>query len=216
MTSEYTKQWQEDRQLAIDIETMPNMEVVHLLPEPKISAALKDPAKIELAKIEARNEQLSKMALSPLTGKIASIGYYANNSEAFTCYDEKEMLQDFWEITRGKQLLTFNGKGFDIPFIFKRGMILGLKWATIKEMKAYCDRYKSENIHIDIMAEFCDYNKYESMDNLARFILGEQKIEFDVTAIPELIKTAEGKELLKKYNLKDCELTWKLAKRMGY
>ena len=35
--------------IVIDIETMPNVEVLPLLPEPKISKVLKDAAKIEAA-----------------------------------------------------------------------------------------------------------------------------------------------------------------------
>jgi DNA polymerase elongation subunit (family B) len=83
-------------------------------------------------------------------------------------------------------------------------------------MKLFTDRYKSGVAHIDLMVEFCNYGEYEKLDNLARFILGSQKVEFDYREIPELLKTDEGKAKITEYCLKDCELTYKLAKRMGF
>lgn len=215
-TTEFTKAYQASRQLVVDIETMPNMEVEHLLPTPKIDSRLKDVEKIEAAMMDAKLEQIGKMALSPLTGKIACIGYWNDDIKEVHFGEESELLDKFWQLAQGKQLITYNGKGFDLPFIFKRGMINNRPWAKIKTMKTFCDRFKSENIHLDIMVEFCDYGKFEKMDNLASFILGEKKVEFDVTSIPELITTEEGRAKLHEYCLKDCEITWKLAKRMGY
>lgn len=217
-TAAYTRQWKNENnnQLVIDIETMPNPDVIYLLPEPKIDARLKDPAKIAEAKAEGRAAQIEKMALSPLTGKIAAIGIVGEFGGECIIDDEKIMLDAAYEAIQSFQIITYNGKSFDIPFIFKRGIILGCTWATIPEMKLYTDRYKSGIAHIDLMVEFCNYGEYEKLDNLARFILGSQKVEFDFRQIPELLKTDEGKAKIKEYCLKDCELTLKLAKRMGF
>ncbi len=207
------------KQIVIDIETMPNFDVVHLLPEPKIDSRLKDSAKIEEARKDAKQAQLDKMALSPLTGKIALIGFCGENSggniEAW--HNEKEGLDLLYSVyLNDSQIITYNGKGFDLPFIFKRGIILGCKWASIPEMKKFTDRYKSDERHIDLMQEFCNYNEYEKIDNLARFILGEGKIDFDVTKIHELVKTPDGQQQLKEYCQKDCDITWQLARKMGF
>ena len=72
---QYTKERLEP-QVVLDIETMPNEEVLSLLPEPSIDSRLKDPEKIKLAQESAREKQIEKMALSPLTGKVACIGFY--------------------------------------------------------------------------------------------------------------------------------------------
>jgi DNA polymerase elongation subunit (family B) len=216
----YTKQIKESNQIAIDIETMPDKSVVGLLPEPSIDSRLKDPDKIEDAKVKAKIEQIEKMALSPLTGKIASIAYYNNEIQEvdiITDDNEIELLNNFWKKIIGKQIITYNGKSFDVPYIFKRGIIHKLEWATIRNMKQYTDRFKSESKHIDVMAEFCDFGKFEKLDNLARFILkGEQKDDFDVTKIAQMITTQEGRDKLRSYNLQDTKLTWDLAKRMGF
>jgi len=216
-TEEYTRLYKDSIQLVVDIETMPNDAVLELLPEPKIDSRLRNPELIALAKSEGREKQVEKMALSPLTGTIACIGLHseAGQSILFGGDNEKAALEMFWQIIQYKQLITFNGKNFDIPFLFKRGIILGCSWATIPVMKEYTERFKSAK-HIDLMAEFCNYGEYESLDTLARFILGDKKAEFDFREIPELMKTPEGQEKISVYCQQDCELTWKLAKRMGY
>jgi DNA polymerase elongation subunit (family B) len=215
-TIEYTKKWHSDNnnQLVIDIETMANLDVIDLLPEPNISSVLKDPVKIEQAIQEAKQKQIEAMALSPLTGKIAAIGLYGEFGGEVIIDDEKTMLDEAYKAFKGKQVITYNGKSFDMPYIYKRGIILGCDWATIPEMKLYTDRYKST--HLDLMTEFCDYGKYEKLDTLARFLLGDNKIDFDFREIPELLKTEDGKNKIREYCLKDCELTYKLAKRMGF
>jgi len=201
----------------IDIETFPNYDVINMLPEPTVALGnIKDVEKIK-AKIEvAKNKQISQMALSPLTGKIACIGVYNGSLENVFVGSEKEVLTDFYNIILkdNNELITYNGNGFDIPFIFKRGIILGLEWATILAMKEYTNRYSER--HIDLMQEFCDYEKYEKLDTLARFILGDKKNDFDVTKISELIKTKEGLSEIATYCMQDCKITFNLAKRLGF
>ena len=217
-TAAHTEQWKtdNDNQIVIDIETYANTEVMHLLPEPSIDSRLKDPAKVAEAKKEAKQKQADKMALSPLTGKIACIGWKSSVGEGVIFADnEKEILNEAYKLINGNQIITYNGKSFDIPFIFKRGIILGCEWATIKEMKLYTGRYDDKK-HIDLMAEFCNYGEYEKLDTLARFILGTQKIEFDFKDIPELLPTEQGRAKIAEYCAKDVQITWDLAKRMGY
>jgi DNA polymerase elongation subunit (family B) len=211
-TTEYTKDF--IKQIVIDIETMPNLDVVKLLPEPSIDARLKDPVKVAEAQSEAKQKQLDKMGLSPLTGKIACIGYYSDDISLVHITNEAEMLNVVYDYIKNYQIITYNGKAFDVPYIFKRGIILGLPWATIPEMKKYTDKYNQT--HIDLMTEFCNWGDFEKLDNLARFILGETKSEFDFREIPELLKTEEGKKKITDYCLQDCKLTWQLAKRMGF
>lgn len=225
-TEQYTKEYKAENGLkyvVIDIETIPNPDMLKMLPEPAIDSRLKDPAKVAQARIDAKDAQLAKMALSPLTGKVACIGYF-DDTNGFTQMatldapdSEKTILDNFYEIlTTPIVPITYNGKAFDIPFIFKRGIMLGCTWATIPEMKRFTDRYKSGDNHIDVMTEFCSYGEYEKLDNLSRYILGYGKPEFDVTQIAFLMKTPEGCKQVTDYCLADCEITWKLAKKMGF
>lgn len=199
--------------LALDIETMPNLDMLDKLPEVKPDSKLKDEDKIA-ADIEAKQqEQIEKMALSPMYGKIACIGLYGENLQTVLLDDEKAMLDKLFRLIKNTPIVTWNGKNFDFDFIFKRAVYHGIK--SLKEMKFYTDKYKA-NLHNDLMQEFCQFGKYEKLDDVANVFLDMKKIDFDVKQIPELLKTEKGQEELKAYCLRDCEITYKLAKRFGY
>lgn len=199
--------------LAIDIETYPNDDMLDLLPDVKASKTLKDPAKIEADIAEKKQEQIDKMALSPLYGKIACIGIYGKDIQKVLIGDEKEMLEEFFKIIHKKMVVTWNGKEFDFDFIFKRAIVHKLK--TLRDMKFYTDKYKSV-WHTDLMQEFCKYGQYLKLDDVAKVFLGSQKLEFDVTKIKELLKTEDGKKQLCDYCLQDTKLTYELALAFGY
>ena len=201
-------------QLVFDIETYPNLDMLDFLPEVEPSKVLKDPEKI-LNDIEAKQKkQIEEMALNPLYGKIACISLYNKDIKEVLIGEEKEILKQFFEKTIEYQLISYNGINFDIPFIFKRACVYGM--ATIKQMENYIKKFDDFN-HIDLMQKFCEYGKYEKLNNLtAVFLNGEKKIDFDVKLIPELIETKEGKKQLIEYRLKDAELTYKLAEKFGY
>lgn len=203
---------------AVDIETMPNEDMLFHLPKVKADTRLKDPEKIK-ADIEAKEaEQINKMALSPLYGKIACICIYGNNEKHCLMLNpdgsgEKEMLINFLKLTKKKMVVTWNGKAFDYDFIFKRAIYHGI--ATLRDMKNYVDKYKS-SWHTDLMAEFCQFGKFEKLDDVAKVFLNEGKVEFDVTIIKDLIKTPEGRKQLTDYCMQDTKLTYDLAQRFGY
>ena len=59
------------KEITFDIETIPNTSMLDRLPKPKAATGnLKDPAKIAEKEAAARAEQIEKMALSPLYGRI--------------------------------------------------------------------------------------------------------------------------------------------------
>ncbi|KKP70255.1 hypothetical protein A2X44_00925 [candidate division CPR3 bacterium GWF2_35_18] len=97
---------------------------------------------------EEKEEHKLKTALSPLTGKVVSIGYltlkenkglvqtvsdkiqsYENENTKFEFVKtEQELLNKFWEVvSKTSQVITFNGRGFDIPFILLRSAINKIK-----------------------------------------------------------------------------------------
>ena len=197
--------------LIIDIETYADLDKVDMLPEPSISKVLKDEAKIAIAKEEARQAQIEKMALSPYEGRIACIGYCQDGISQVDVSDEKDMLRIFFERISDKHLITFNGISFDIPFIYKRAMLLGVKPSV---PFSFLTKKYDNPFHYDLMMLECNQNKQEakSLDYLARLALGESKVEFNFREIPELLKTEKGKEKLKEYCSKDVELTYKLFK----
>lgn len=201
------------KHFVVDIETMKNPDMVQFLPEPKADPRLKDPLKIEVDLQKKRQAQIDKMALNPLFSTIACIGIVGTNGTKKVLFgNEQEMIKELLSLVGGSHVITFNGKGFDFDFIYKRGAITGA--VPLWKKKQYTDRYKAV-MHTDLMLEWDDRN-FTSLNTLSRVILGKEKVEFDVMTIPELIKTEEGKKQLEEYCIKDCELTMELAERLGY
>ena len=198
--------------LAIDLETTADTSVIDLLPEIEADVRLKDPVKIEEDIKKKREKQIEGMALNPLYGKIVCIGYYGDNIQEVDFGSEKKMIENFIKrvIRTTETVVTWNGYGFDIPFIFKRGLKYNL--CKLTEMQFYIS--KNNGKLVDLMTLFAGWGKYEKLDNVAKVLLNDEKEEFDVKKISELIKTDSGKEMIRRYCLKDCELTYKLGQLM--
>ena len=202
--------------LVIDIETMPDLSKVDMLPEPSISKVLKDPIKIKEAQENAILEQISKMALKPETGIIACIGYGNITNGDIHIENEKEMLESFFKRISGKTIVTFNGINFDLPFIYKRAMLLNVD--VPYSLESFIKHY-STTFHVDLMQIWSGWSSqgFVSLDYLSSLILGKKKVDFDFKEIPELLKTSNGIKRLSDYCLKDIELTTELFNKMkGY
>ena len=203
----------------IDIETYPNEEMIDRLPEPKIDARVKDPVKIEAKRIEGRAKQIDEMALNPLYGKIACVGYKKEDNKGVVICDEEDLvIKEFFEkiIPFGQQnspkIVTWNGMGFDVPFIYKRALILGFN-PTVS-MSHFMKRYQTE-IHCDLMQIWMNWYGYEKLNNVATVLLDEGKQEFDIKTIKDLIKTEDGQSEIAKYCEQDVEITSKLFYKMA-
>lgn len=202
--------------LAIDIETMPNSDMISKLPEVVADSRLKDKEKIKADIEKKKAEQIEKMALSPLYGKIACIGYYGDNIQGVHIDSEKNMLKKLSQLMQEDNIfVTWNGNGFDWDFIIKRAIILGCDNWNLLLLESI--RSRKNTMFVDLMEKWCGYGKFAKLNEIASILLdGECKEEFDVKEIPNLIKTKTGKELIKRYCLQDCKLVYDLARKMGY
>lgn len=124
----------------------------------------------KLALQDVKNE----LSFSALTGQIVAIGvldYYKNeggvyyqapgqkNEEikeegiSFKQMGEAEMLRKFWELAeRYDTFVTFNGRGFDVPFMMVRSAIHGIR--PTKDLMQGRYLYQQRNntaIHIDLI-----------------------------------------------------------------
>lgn len=124
---------------------------------------------------EERKEALQKLSLYPTTAQILAIGMLnpdtnrakilfqdeksyeeiSNDRQVhYVATTEKEMLGLFWEdITHYQQLITFNGRGFDFPFLMLRSAILGIK----PSRNLMGNRYDTAS-HCDLLEQFTFYN----------------------------------------------------------
>ncbi len=70
------------------------------------------------------------------------------------CPDEAEVLASFWEIAqRYEHIITFNGRGFDVPFLYLRSALLNVP-ITRKDWLGY--RFQTEP-HCDLAEQFTFY-----------------------------------------------------------
>jgi hypothetical protein len=129
----------------------------------------------KLAKTEEeRIEAIQRLSLTPLTAQVLAIGmlnpdtrqgkvFYLGPEESRSLIDdglvslvpcsEKEILENFWNsVSHYKQIITFNGRGFDCPFVMLRSALLGVK--PTRNLMGY--RYAT-NEHCDLLEQLAFY-----------------------------------------------------------
>jgi len=122
---------------------------------------------------DEKNEVRESLSFYPLTGEIVSIGmlnpdtgkgavFFQNNSEPlppfdeegirFEAGDEQEIIRKFWDTIKSySQFITFNGRGFDCPFIMVRSAVHKIK--PIRDLLP--NRYGET--HIDLLDQLTFY-----------------------------------------------------------
>ncbi|MEW6306464.1 MAG: ribonuclease H-like domain-containing protein [Verrucomicrobiota bacterium] len=86
--------------------------------------------------------------------------YEENSDEAgpvefVPCADEVELLTAFWDVAQHyDSIVTFNGRGFDVPFIYLRSAVLNVPISR-KDWLGY--RFQTEP-HCDLAEQFTFYN----------------------------------------------------------
>ncbi|GAB6282112.1 MAG: hypothetical protein STSR0008_08560 [Ignavibacterium sp.] len=161
------------RQIVFDIETV-GCELKDLSESQQeylLRQALKE--ENELAKQEKIEEAERFLSLYPLTAKVVAIGIYdVKKEKAFVYYEsenqeewfsesdvhckglpEIELIKSFWRITeKVDQVITFNGRNFDIPFLMMRSALL-----KIKPTKNFIGNRYNTYSHIDLLEQFTFY-----------------------------------------------------------
>lgn len=188
----------------LDIETKPDESLKDIFDEGiKAPKTIKDPEKIE-ANIEKQKEQSGKkMAVDTDYNKILCIGikelgkegkiYDLSNIESFF----KKVRLTYW------QLVTFNGKSFDLPTLIKNGLKKGLD-LPYQELYEMSSRYNSDR-HYDLMTILGSYNSYRSLDTYLRIYCGTKK----ETLGDEFFATATDEEIIQ-HCLEDLDYTEQL------
>ena len=136
------------------------------------ASKLPDPA----AQLARRTELAQMLSLYPLTARVVCIAmlnaesqrgqvlfiaddYEENAADAgpvefVPCVDESELLAAFWDVAKKyDHIVTFNGRGFDVPFIYLRSAQLNVP-ITRKDWLGY--RFATEP-HCDLAEQFTFY-----------------------------------------------------------
>ncbi|KAB2909273.1 MAG: ribonuclease H-like domain-containing protein [Ignavibacteriales bacterium] len=130
--------------------------------------------KTEKEKEKKRAELKEWTALYPLTAKVVAIGMYdVERTQGYVYYEnateeewadeetgfrykglpEPDILRRFWGIVEKiDQLISFNGRGFDVPFLMMRSAKLGIK----PSRKLMGNRYDSTS-HLDLLEKLTFY-----------------------------------------------------------
>ncbi|HEY4613147.1 MAG TPA: ribonuclease H-like domain-containing protein [Bacteroidota bacterium] len=123
---------------------------------------------------EEKADAILKLNLYPTTAQIIAIGMYNPDTERgkvlfqsdekvdshsenehvhYRSGNEKEILAQFWDdIVKYEQIVTFNGRGFDCPFLHLRSAILEIP--PKRNLLPY--RYDA-SIHCDLLEQFTFY-----------------------------------------------------------
>ena len=155
--------------LAADIETVPTSAALALpypVEERQPPASYTKPETIaawyQRDRVEWETARIKTYSLSPLHGRVVSIGLAWDDEDdiethalvAETGAEEAAMLEQFWErVASADPLVTWNGAGFDVPFLLTRSAILGVTNTPSGLMKRYAtDR------HYDVKQVVCGFD----------------------------------------------------------
>jgi len=123
---------------------------------------------------EEKADVKSKLAFYPLTGEVVTIGMlnpdtgrgvvffqdkgtkiekFEKEGIVYDAGSEKEILEKFWDLVKTyKQIVTFNGRTFDVPFLMLRSAINGVR--TSRNFMGY--RYDTKE-HCDLLDQLTFY-----------------------------------------------------------
>lgn len=159
------------RKIVFDIETcsLPFQSLTESQREYLLHFAEKE--KDEVIKAEMINEAVRFTSLYPFTAKVISIGIYdIEKDKSFVYYEskveeewfseddqihfkgvsEESMIKSFWRIAEfADQVITFNGRNFDVPFLMLRSVLL-----QIKPSKNFLKNRFDISRHIDLLEQF--------------------------------------------------------------
>jgi len=201
--------------IALDIETVAQSVKVlqSIMPEFEGRTGTKDPEKIAAQIAVKRAEWLDKAALDPNLGRIACVSLY-DGSDMVSFHDhESKILSELWMMLEDQpEIVTFNGKSFDLPYIIRRSWYCG-----VKPTRGYdTHRYYSKT-HFDLRLILADGDTHAKgkLSDYAKLKLG---VDMDTkgSEVQALWDDGKIKEIVDHCE-QDTLITWQLFESMrGY
>lgn len=128
----------------------------------------------EETRTQKKDEAIRYLSLYPFTAKVVSIAmlntqtenslvlYESEESEewqseekniTYRAMSEEEILKTFWEyVKKVEQVVTFNGRHFDIPFLMLRSAMF-----KIKPTRNFIKNRYSNKSHVDLLEQFTNF-----------------------------------------------------------
>lgn len=181
----------------------------------------------------------NEMGLSPLTGFIVAVGVLEFESQKGAVYfqapekkvedfeedeikykvqSEKEILESFWRVAKKADVfVSFNGRGFDVPFLMIRSAVHGIRPSKNLLSNRYLSMQKFDAKHVDLMDQLTFYGATWKKPNLhmccrALGIKSPKKDGVDGNAVAELFKKQKY-ENIARYNAGDLFSTARLFEK---
>jgi len=133
--------------------------------------------------------------------------------------NESKLLQFVFDAISNPEtrLVTFNGTHFDLPFIYRRAMMLGIspKHFGAPPLTTWTKRYGNDR-HIDMMTVWAGSDRvadFDNLDDVAMALLGETRAPEEYEKFPELMATQEGRDHIAAACLHHAELTYRIFER---
>jgi predicted PolB exonuclease-like 3'-5' exonuclease len=211
--------------IAFDIETSGRDDVAHLLPEPEADKRLSDPVKVAADLEKKRAVQSSGLSLDANGCSVAAIGWQIESATGPTVLVaspnelEAYMLEAFWLSAKGRTLIGYRSRTFDLPILIQRSRYLGVSVpGSWRDLLAPYGRAKR---HIDLFDELTFDNSRQ--DGVIPRRLGTFCKLFNLDVPHDDTSGADVAALLKAENYeavrKHCEIdvikTVALAQRLG-
>jgi predicted PolB exonuclease-like 3'-5' exonuclease len=166
--------------LIFDIETIgEDFDTLDAHTQENLTRWIKRESKSESEYAHALTDVKDGLGFSPLTGRIVAIGvldderdkgavYFdtkgtvvTNQEEGgmkFRAMNEKEMLTHFWRgVAEYDSFVSFNGRGFDVPFLMVRSAIHGIRPSKDLMSNRYLESQDHNAKHIDLLDQLSFY-----------------------------------------------------------
>lgn len=173
------------------------------------------------------------LGFSPLTGEVVAIGmldvekdakvvYFQAPGEEYGRFEEDgvtyeqmteaQMLGRFWNgANRYDEVVTFNGRGFDLPFLVVRSAVNGIRPSKDFMSNRYLSMQKFNAKHIDLQDQLTFYGSVQRKGSLhlwcrAFGIESPKSAGVDGDDVKELFETKRYKDIAR-YNVRDIIAT---------
>jgi hypothetical protein len=212
--------------LAIDIETIPT-EAAMALPYPEADrqppGSMSKPETIAAWREKDRAawevDRVKAYSLNPRLGRVAAIGYAESSDPAEAGSDivrselaEAEVLGGMWEYLGSVgTIATFNGLGFDLPFLVTRSIILGVTPVNVAD---YLRRYQVAR-HLDCRMVLTNWDQFAkgTMDDWLA-ALGLPAKTGNGGDVYALVQAGDW-DKVRDYAASDAHLTYLMAERLA-
>lgn len=189
----------------------------------------KDPQKI----LESAKQGLG---LSPLTGEVVAIGVLDPDTEKGAVYfqspgqkietsekngikyevgTEKEILEKFWKVSEYvDEFISFNGRGFDAPFLMVRSAVHKIKSSKDLMSNRYLGSQRYGALHVDLFDQLTFYGAVQRKGSLHLWCnaFGIKSPKSEGVSGDQVSELFKNKEYLKiaQYNARDVKATREL------